>query len=32
VEQVDKDLRTMLLKPEAPKAKKVGVRVWKREK
>lgn len=28
VEQVDKDLRVMLLKPDAPKARKVGVRVW----
>lgn len=28
VEQVDKDLRTMLIKPDAVKARKVGVRVW----
>lgn len=29
-EQVDKDLRTMLLKPDAPKPRIVGVRVWPR--
>ncbi|QDZ17897.1 protoporphyrinogen oxidase [Chloropicon primus] len=28
--QVDKDLRTMLLKPNAPKPKTVGVRVWQK--
>jgi protoporphyrinogen oxidase len=28
--QVDKDLRVMLLKPDAPKPKMVGVRVWPR--
>ena len=28
--QVDKDLRTMLIKPDAPAAKMVGVRVWPR--
>lgn len=28
--QVDKDLRTMLLKPDAPKPRVVGVRVWPR--
>jgi oxygen-dependent protoporphyrinogen oxidase len=27
---VDKDLRTMLLKPDAPKPRIVGVRVWPR--
>lgn len=30
VEQVDKDLRIMLLKPDAPKPNVVGVRVWPR--
>jgi protoporphyrinogen oxidase len=30
VAQVDKDLRTMLLKPEAPLPRVVGVRVWPR--
>ncbi|KAG2482726.1 hypothetical protein HYH03_018357 [Edaphochlamys debaryana] len=30
VEQVDKDLRTMLLRPDAPKPRTVGVRVWPR--
>lgn len=30
VAQVDKDLRTMLLKPDAPKPRVVGVRVWPR--
>jgi oxygen-dependent protoporphyrinogen oxidase len=28
VAQVDKDLRAMLIKPDAPPAKKLGVRVW----
>jgi len=28
--QVDKDLRTMLLKPDAPEPKVVGFRVWPR--
>lgn len=28
--QVDKDLRTMLLKPDAPQPRVVGVRVWPR--
>ena len=28
--QVDKDLRTMLLKPDAPEPKVVGYRVWPR--
>lgn len=28
VAQVDKDLRTMLLKPDAPKPTKVGLRIW----
>jgi oxygen-dependent protoporphyrinogen oxidase len=27
---VDKDLRTMLLKPDAPQPRVVGVRVWPR--
>jgi len=30
VAQVDKDLRTMLLKPDAPGPRTVGVRVWPR--
>ncbi|KAI3427137.1 hypothetical protein D9Q98_007074 [Chlorella vulgaris] len=30
VEQVDKDLREMLIKPDAPKPRKVAVRVWPR--
>jgi protoporphyrinogen/coproporphyrinogen III oxidase len=30
VEQVDRDLRSMLIKPDAPKPRKVGVRVWPR--
>lgn len=30
VEQVDKDLRSMLIKADAPKPKTVGVRVWPR--
>jgi len=30
VKQVDSDLRTMLLKPDAPSPKVVGVRVWPR--
>jgi hypothetical protein len=30
VAQVDKDLRTMLLKPDAPPPRVVGVRVWPR--
>jgi oxygen-dependent protoporphyrinogen oxidase len=30
VAQVDADLRTMLIKPDAPKPRKVGVRVWPR--
>lgn len=30
VAQVDKDLRTMLLKPDAPAPRVVGVRVWPR--
>jgi len=30
VAQVDKDLRRMLVKPDAPKPKTVGVRVWQR--
>ncbi len=29
-QQVDKDLRTMLIKPDAPAPKTVGVRVWPR--
>jgi len=29
-DQVDKDLRTMLIKPDAPKPRMVGVRVWPR--
>lgn len=28
--QVDRDLRTMLLKPDAPQPRVVGVRVWPR--
>ncbi|KAK9804357.1 hypothetical protein WJX72_008949 [[Myrmecia] bisecta] len=28
VAQVDRDLRLMLIKPDAPKAKKIAVRVW----
>ncbi len=28
--QVDQDLRTMLLKPDAPEPKVVGFRVWPR--
>lgn len=27
---MDKDLRVMLLKPDAPKPRVVGVRVWQR--
>jgi hypothetical protein len=30
VEQVDKDLRQMLVRPDAPKPRKVAVRVWPR--
>lgn len=30
VEQVDKDVRKMLMKPDAPKPQTVGVRVWPR--
>lgn len=30
IEQVDKDLRKMLLKPNAPEPKKIAVRVWPR--
>jgi oxygen-dependent protoporphyrinogen oxidase len=30
VAQVDKDLRSMLIKPDAPSPRKVGVRVWPR--
>ncbi|KAG2432628.1 hypothetical protein HXX76_008968 [Chlamydomonas incerta] len=30
VEQVDKDLRNMVIKPDAPKPRVVGVRVWPR--
>jgi len=30
VQQVDKDLRTMLIKPDAPAPRTVGVRVWPR--
>lgn len=29
-QQVDKDLRKMLIKPDAPKPQMVGVRVWPR--
>ncbi|KAK9806433.1 hypothetical protein WJX73_006768 [Symbiochloris irregularis] len=28
IAQVDKDLRQMLLKPDAPKPKKIGLRIW----
>ena len=30
VEQVDRDIRKMLLKPDAPAPKKIAVRVWPR--
>lgn len=30
IAQVDKDLRQMLVKPDAPKPKKIGVRVWRK--